>query len=117
MTALLCYAILLLIPAATLMFGLRYQKSVPGADTGYPFVPATAEASAYAQKLAGGRYVLFSIVMLVCGIGFMLLMPYADTVSLLCCTGIALGLEVVVLLVGMTSVGMALQSHFKPAVN
>lgn len=117
--AILCYAILLLFPALVLLCGLNYQKSAatPGAKKGYHAdgVPNTPDAWRYVQKLAGTRYVIFSVLMLVCGIGFMLLMPYADLVSLLCCAGIALGVEIVVLLIGMTTVGMALQSHFKPA--
>ena len=115
LSAIICYAILLIVPALTLLSALRCKKGVPGAGEGYPLVPATAEATAYAQKLIGTRYILFSALTLVFGIGFMMMMPYADFVSLLCCAGIALGLQVVVLLVGMTSVGMALQSHFKPA--
>ena len=99
------------------MGGLYYQKSVsnPGAKKGYhaDHIPNTPEAWSYVQKLAGSRYVISSIIMLVFGIGFMLLMPYTDLISLLCCAGIALGLEIVRLLIGMTSVGMALQSHFK----
>ncbi|MBR5302178.1 MAG: hypothetical protein IKU38_05025 [Clostridia bacterium] len=113
----ICYAILLLAPASVLMFGLRFQKAVstPGAKAGYHIdhAPDTPEAWRYIQTLAGKHYILSSIAMLICGIGFMLLMPYADFVSLLCCAGIALGVEAVVLLVGMTAVGMTLQNHFK----
>ena len=111
--AILCYAILLIVPALTLLSALRCKNNAPGAGDGYPFVPATDAAHAYARNLIGTRYILFSALTLVCGIGFMLMMPYADVISLVCCTGIALGIQVVVLLVGMTSVGMALQNHFK----
>ena len=115
LSAIVCYAAMLAVPALTLLSALRCKNSAPGAGEGYPLVPHTAEASAYVQKLIASRYMLFSILTLVCGIGFMLLMPCEDVISLLCCAGIALGLQIVVLLVGMTSVGMALQSHFKTA--
>lgn len=115
--AILCYAILLLMPVLTLLNGLRCLKSIskPGAKEGFhaDYAPSTPEAWSYIQTLAGKNYIIFSIIMLVCGLGFMLLMPYADTVSLLCCAGIALGIEIVVLLIGMTCIGMALQNHFK----
>lgn len=118
-SAIACYALLLLVPAATLLSGLKLHKAaaVPGAKGGFTadYIPHTPDAWAYTQKLVGTRYALFSILMLVCGVGFMLMMPYADLVSLLCCAGIALGIEVVVLLVGMTSAGMTLQNHFKKA--
>lgn len=118
-SAIACYVILLLVPAATLLSGLKHRQAaaVPGAQGGFTaeYIPHTPDAWSYTQKLVGTRYILFSILMLVCGVGFMLLMPYADLVSLLCCAGIALGIEIVVLLVGMTSAGMTLQSHFKKA--
>ena len=113
MTTIICYAVLLLVPALTLLSALRCKNAAPGAGEGYPLVPATREATAYAQKLIGVRYMLFSILTLVCGIGFMLMMPCEDVISQLFCAGIAVGIQIVVLLVGMTSVGMALQSHFK----
>ena len=113
LSAIACYVILLIVPALTLLSALRCKNAAPGAGEGYPLVPATAEATAYAQKLISVRYMLLSALTLVCGIGFMLMMPSKDLVSLLCCAGIAVGIQVVVLLVGMTSVGMALQSHFK----
>ncbi|MBQ4265770.1 MAG: hypothetical protein IJB85_09675 [Clostridia bacterium] len=117
MTALLflCYAILLLAPVLTLLYGLRCQKAAPGAACAYPIdcAPSTPDACQYTQKLVSSRLVLFSILMLIAGIGFMIVMPFADTVSLLCCVGIALGIEIVILLVGMTIIGMALQNHFK----
>ena len=111
----ICYAALLLVPALTLLSSLRCKNNAAGSGEGYPLVPHTSEAKAYAQKLIASRYTVFSALTLVCGVGFMLLMPCKDVISLLCCAGIALGLQVVVLLVGMTSVGMALQSHFKTA--
>ena len=113
LTTIVSYLILLLVPALTLLSALRCKNAVPGAGEGYPLVPNTSEAKAYSQKLIAVRYMLFSALTLVCGIGFMLLMPCEDMVSLLCCAGIALGIQIVVLLVGMTSVGMALQNHFK----
>ncbi len=115
----LCYAVLLLFPSLTLYCALHFRKisNQPGAQLAYPMehAPATPDAWTYVQNLAASRLIVSAILAFILGIGFMLILPIADTISLLCCAGIALGLEVFVLLVGMTIIGMAIQSHFKSA--
>lgn len=113
----LCYAALILVPALTLYSALRFRQAAnqPGAKNAYPmdYAPATPDAWNYVQNLAGSRLIIFSILAFVISISFMIVLPIADVVSLLCCAGIALGLEIFILLVGMTSIGMTIQSHFK----
>ena len=112
-----CYALLLIAPALTLRSGLHYKRiaATPNAPKAYPSHVAVPSPSGwtYAQNLAAVRLMIAGIVMAVLAIAFMAMMPASDTHSTLICAGIALGIEIVILLCFMTSIEMSLQSRFK----
>ncbi len=118
--SIICYLLLLIAPALTAHCAMQSKTaSAFGAKNGFqcPTALTSSEAWAQAQKLAGSRLMIGAVLMAVLGIAFMLVMPSADTVSLLMCAGIALGIQIITLLVAMVSIEMGLQSRFAPSAN
>ena len=115
----ICYLFLLIAPALTARAAMQSKNAAFGAKNGFkcPTAYASEKAWTHAQKLAASRLVISAVAMAVLGVAFLLVMPYADTISLLMCTGIALGIQIIVLMVFMMSIEMALQSYVKPSAN
>lgn len=110
--------ILLIAPALIIRSAMQCkQAKALGAKGGFhcPSALSSQNAWDWAQKLASVRLFVAGIVMAVLGVGFMLLMPATDLISLLFCAGIAFGLEIVALLFIMTTIEMSLQNHIKPS--
>lgn len=114
--SIVCYLLLLIAPALTAYSAMQPKSaSAFGSKNGFrcPTALTSNEAWAQAQKLASFRLVIGSVLMAVLGIVFMLVMPPADMVSLLMCAGIALGIQIITLLIVMVSIEMGLQSRIK----
>lgn len=118
--SIICYLFLLIAPALTIRAALQAKTNPAfGAKNGFqcPTALTSKDAWAHAQKVASSRFIIGGVLMAVLGIAFMLMMPSKDTVSLLMCAGIALGLQIIALMVVMMSIEMSLESHFKPHTN
>ncbi|MBR3795125.1 MAG: SdpI family protein [Clostridia bacterium] len=115
--SLICYLFLLIAPALAIRTAIQSKNAAFGAKNSFkcPSALTSKDAWAHAQKLAASRLVFGGVLMAVLGIAFMLVMAYADTVSLLFCAGIAFGIQIIVLMVVMMSIEMGLQSHLKPS--
>jgi len=113
-----CYLLLLIAPALTILSAMQSKGAAFGAKNGFkcPTALTAEKAWVHAQKLASSRLIAGGVLMAVLGIAFILALPYPDTVSLLMCTGIALGIQIIALMIVMVSIEMSLQSHMKLSV-
>ncbi|MBQ2833005.1 MAG: SdpI family protein [Clostridia bacterium] len=110
-------ALLLIVPALITLMSRRCTNAAEqyGHPHGYRSAAALSSEHAwkFAQKKASLLYSICTVLSAIAGIGFALCLPAPDLISLIICTGIAFGLEVVIVLFFMTAIELSVQGFSK----